>query len=157
MPFSNSMLFHSTSSLQRVLLVPMSLSSRLYVCSVVGLGSQCCSLSFLSSCWSFTSRSLPLIHPTGTAASHPKRITCSSGTTSTAESSRWKPFACCWPTKSNTPKTSSSCAATTSARPSTVFMGSTTNASAGTRTEREKGEGAGSSLLRYAERALVLF
>lgn len=60
----------------------------------------------------------------------PQRPTISSSvTTSTVVSSHSKPSACSSRIRSGTPRTSSSCVATTSAPPSTVFMASMTSAS----------------------------
>src|SRR3954453_944780 len=64
-----------------------------------------------------------------TVASRQKPTTCSSVTTSTVASSRWRQSACCWPTRSSPRRTFSSCEATTSARPSTASTAFTTSAS----------------------------
>mmetsp|Transcript_139537 Transcript_139537/g.197559 ORF Transcript_139537/g.197559 Transcript_139537/m.197559 type:complete len:217 (-) Transcript_139537:327-977(-) len=60
------------------------------------------------------------------------RIICFSVTTWIAESKAWKQFACCWRTRSSTQRTSSFCAETMSAHPSTASTGSMTSASADT-------------------------
>merc|ERR1712107_286951 len=63
----------------------------------------------------------------------PRRPTISSWETMWTEESRaWRPSACSWPTRSNTPRTSSCCAATTSVPRSTGYTDSTMSASGGT-------------------------
>jgi len=62
-----------------------------------------------------------------TAASHRNRIIFSSATTSTAASSRSKPYVFCWHTRSSIPRISSYSAATTRPRTSTGSTASTTN------------------------------
>ena len=61
------------------------------------------------------------------AGSRPKPTTFSSATTSTEESSHLKPSVFSLPTRSNIPKTSSSCAATTNVPVSTGYMAFMTN------------------------------
>lgn len=63
------------------------------------------------------------------AASHLSPITCFWATMLTEANSHWKPFASCWPTKSSTQRTFSSCEATMSVHLSTGYMVSLMNVS----------------------------
>jgi hypothetical protein len=56
-----------------------------------------------------------------------RQTICSSAITSIEVSNRSKQFACCWHTKSNTPRISSYCEAITSAPVLTAYTDSTTN------------------------------
>uniref|UniRef100_A0A8D8AK91 (northern house mosquito) hypothetical protein n=1 Tax=Culex pipiens TaxID=7175 RepID=A0A8D8AK91_CULPI len=67
-----------------------------------------------------------------TAAFPQSRTTSFWAITSTEESNRWRPSACCLPTRSNTRRTFSCSEETTSAPASTEYMGSTMSASGAT-------------------------
>ena len=60
---------------------------------------------------------------------HLKPTICSWGTMLIVANSPWRPSACCWRTRSNTQRTSSSCEGTTNVPASTEYMGSMMNVS----------------------------
>ena len=90
-------------------------------------------LIFKSNCGFFIEKAISTVNITiycvclSMADSRPSPTTCFLAIMWIVANSRWKPSACCWPTRSSFPKTFSCYAATTSVQASIAFTASTTN------------------------------
>lgn len=80
-------------------------------------------IPFLFSQATFTDSTTTCCDCSSTAVSRPSPTICSWATMWIAANNRWKPFACCSPTRSSIRRTFSCCAATTSAPASTGYTG----------------------------------